>query len=129
MAGGMRAAILLLALWGCADETVSGYAETDATWRLAELDGTPFPARATLRFPEEGAVAGDAPCNAFRGPQTVPYPWIAIGPLAATRRACPDMASETAYLAALEAMTLAEVAGDVLILTDDAGREMVFRRE
>ena len=32
-------------------------------------------------------------------------------------------------LAALEAMTLAEVAGDVLILSDDAGREMVFRRE
>ena len=126
----MRSVILVLALWGCGgDETISGHADPNALWVLENLDGSPFPARATLRFPEAGTVAGDGPCNAFRGPQGVPYPWIDIGPLAATRTACPALAAEGAFFAALEAMTLAEVAGDVLILSDDAGREMVFRRE
>lgn len=118
---------VLLALWSCgADETVSGHAA--GAWRLTALDGAPVEARMVLRFPAPGRVAGDAPCNAFSGAQRAPYPWIDVGPLAVTRRACPALAAEGAMLAALEAMTLAEVAGDVLILANDAGREMVFAR-
>ena len=111
------------------DETISAYVDPAATWQLTELDGAPFLARAVMRFPERGSVAGEAPCNGFTARQTVPLPWIEIRDVAVTRRACPELAEETRFLAALEAMTLAEVAGDVLLLSDDAGREMVFRAQ
>ena len=110
----------------CPDETISGYTDPATTWRLTELDGAPFTASATLAFPEEGEVTGTGPCNGFRAGQTLPYPWIEITGIAATRRACPDLDAETAYFAALEAMTLAEVGGDILILSTTEGREMVF---
>ncbi|MBC7178797.1 MAG: META domain-containing protein, partial [Roseovarius sp.] len=37
------------------------------------------------------------------------------------------LAEEALYLTALAEMTLVEVLGDVMILSNDAGREMVFR--
>jgi len=126
----MRTALVLLALsilGYCKDETVSGHGGGAATWTLQSIDGTPFDARATLTFPEEGALGGEAPCNRYSGRQTLPYPWFRAENLFTTRRACPDLAAETAYLRALEDMTLVEVAGDTLLLTNDAGREMVFR--
>lgn len=108
------------------DETLTAYGASDRTWTLQSLDGAPFAARATLTFPAEGSVAGMAPCNSFRGRQSAPYPWFAAGPLLTTRRACPDLKAEQAFLRALEDMSLAEIAGDVLILSNDQGREMVF---
>lgn len=126
----MRAAALAL-LFGLSlcdgDETASGHGAAGVTWVLAELDGAAFAARATLTFPKPGAIAGEAPCNRYSARQGVPYPWFRAEAVVATRRACPDLAAEARYFRALEAMTLAEVAGDVLILRDDAGREMIFR--
>lgn len=134
MAGRVFTASALVAgffgLAACAgDETISGYADREATYRLTELGGRPFAATATIRFPDEGRITGEAPCNSYSGTQAAPYPWFDPGPIAATRRACPDLDAEAAFFAALEAMTLAEVTGDVLILTDADGREMVFRRQ
>jgi len=117
-----------LALMGyCADETISGYADATTTYRLVELDGAAFDAQATIRFPEEGRIAGSGPCNAFSAQQGAPYPWFDVGPIAATKRACPDLAAEAAFFAALAEMTLSEVAGPVLILSNDSGRELLFR--
>lgn len=110
-----------------ADETVTGYGAADATWALVEQNGTPFTARATLNFGEDGQVSGMAPCNRFSTTNTVPYPWFDAGPIVATKMACPDLASETAFFETLRAMTLAEVLGDTLILRNDAGVEMVFK--
>ena len=123
---------LLTGLWNCVgdepgDESVAGHGAAGVTWALSELDGAPFAARATLGFPEAGRIAGQGPCNRYSGEQTVPYPWFATENITSTRRACPDLAAEQAFFAALAAMTLSEVAGDVLILRDDTGREMVFR--
>lgn len=115
------------ALGLCPDETVSGYAETETVWQLAELDGTPFQARATITFPQEGTVAGQAPCNSYTATQSVPIPWIEIRDIAATRLACPDLDSETVFFAALEEMTLVEVTLDILLLSTPEGREMVFK--
>ena len=53
---------------------------------------------------------------------------IKIEDVAATKRACPDLAAENAYFTALQSMTLSEVLGNVLILSNDAGDEMVFRK-
>lgn len=113
----------------CPDETISAYADPTATYRLAELDGAPFLASASIRFPERGRVTGDAPCNGFHARQTLPYPWISIEDIAATRRACPDLGAEAAFLLALESATLAEVQGDTLILADPNGSEMVFHAD
>ncbi len=118
--------LFLLGLLGCADETISGYADPDAVYRLAEIDGTPFEPRATIAFRIEGMAEGEAPCNAWSATQSVPYPWFEIGPIAATKRACPNLAAEAAFFETLGQMSLAEVQGPILILSNDAGREMVF---
>ncbi len=127
----LRVALLALVLpiVGCADETVSGYADPDATYRLVEISGTPFAAQATIAFPEEGRVRGEAPCNRWSATQSVPYPWFKLGPIAATKRACPDLEAEARFLTMLGEMTLVEVQGPVLILSDDQGRAMVFEAE
>ena len=123
----LRPALLLMAALGACrgDETVSAYAGP-GPWRLVSIDGAPYAAGAVLEFPEAGIVEGEAPCNRFSAAQTAPYPWLDLGPVAATRRACLDLDAEQAFFEALGAMTLAEAQGDVLILSNDAGREMVF---
>ncbi|GGH38768.1 META domain-containing protein [Cribrihabitans marinus] len=55
-----------------------------------------------------------------------PYPWFEVGALAVTRRTCPQMPAERRFLAALGEMSQAEVSGDILILRNAAGGEMVF---
>lgn len=117
----------LLLLSGCfQDETIAGYGGADTVWTLSELDGAPFEARATLRFPKRGRMAGQAPCNSYGGDMTAPYPWFDAERVIATKMACSDLASEAAFFEALDAVTIAEVLGDTLILTGDGGREMVF---
>ncbi len=124
----MRLIFILLALAACkADETISGYTDSDATWALVEMDGKPFPARATIAFPSEGNVTGQAPGHTYTSTQTVPLPWFELGPIIATKMACADLNLETRFFEALTAMTLAEVAGNTIILTNDMGREMVFK--
>lgn len=122
------AASLLLALIACRpDETVRAYGGADRVWALKELGGATFPAEATLTFPKEGEIAGQGPCNRYFGAMKAPYPWFDAGPIGSTRMACPNLPAETAFLKALEAATLSEVAGDTLILSNTEGLEMVFK--
>lgn len=111
------------------DETVSGFASTTAIYRLVSLDGATFAARATISFPQPGQVAGNGPCNSFTARQNVPYPWVEISQLAATKKACPDLAAEQVYFDALADMTLIEVSGPHLILSTPEGRAMAFQAE
>lgn len=121
--------LLLMVAFGCTDETISGYADPDTTYRLVEIDGQPFTPRATISFKAEGRAEGSAPCNNWSATQSVPYPWFELGPIAATKRACPDLNAETQFFETLGQMTLAEVQGPTLILTNDDAREMVFEAE
>ncbi len=126
----MRLILLLpLLTFGCADETISGYADPEAIYQLVEIDGEAFPASATIAFPEPGRAKGNGPCNAWSAAQTSPYPWIELGPIAATRRACPDLEAENLFFERLAKASLAEVTGPVLILTDEDGRELVFQAQ
>ena len=109
------------------DESVSGFTDAIVVYRLEEMGGEAFAASATISFPAAGEVRGSAPCNSYSAQQTVPYPWFEITGIAATRRACPDLAAETEFFATLQAMTLVEVAGDLLILSDEDGAQMIFR--
>lgn len=111
------------------DETISGYADRAANYRLLSINGAPFAPSATISFPDEGRVTGAGPCNQFQAEQSVPYPWFALGPIAATRRACPDLAAEQQFFDALAKMTLVEVSGPVLLLTNDAGDELAFQSD
>nr|WP_217434112.1 META domain-containing protein [Leisingera sp. ANG59] len=118
---------LLLPSACAGDETLSAYGAAGTEWQLRSIDGAAIPAAATLTFPEPGTIAGSGPCNSFQGSQGAPYPWFEAGPLAVTRMACPQLEAEGAFLKALQEMTLAEVSGDVLILSNSAGREMLFK--
>jgi len=120
--------VMALSVLGyCKDESVTGHGGADAVWHLQSIDGAAYAAEATLKFPAEGKLAGAAPCNGYSGRQTAPYPWFSAENVAATKRACPEVVAEALYFAALGEMTLVEVLGDVLILSNDAGREMVFQ--
>lgn len=123
----LRFLLLNLILCGCLkDETISGYVAQGAVFELQSIDDRPFPQRATLTFPTEGQLAGEAPCNRYSGAQTVPYPWFRGERIVSTKRACPDLRAEQTYLAALSEMSLAEVSGSTLILSNDEGRKLVF---
>ena len=101
--------------------------ETLRVWTLSEINGQPFPARATLTLSEKGAISGKAPCNRYSASMTVPYPWFEAGPIRSTKMACPDLTAEAQFFEALGAMTLSEVLGNVLILNTPEGRKMVFK--
>lgn len=110
------------------DETISGYAGVGSSWTLTEMDGAAAATHLRIRFAEKGHVEGEGPCNSFGATQTAPYPWIEITDIVSTERACDRLAQETQLLAALPAMSLAEVSGAVLVLTGENDRQMVFAR-
>lgn len=124
----MRLVIGLAVLLGACqrDETISAYAEPGATYALVEMSGRSVDAPITLGFPRRGAASGRGPCNVYSATQTAPYPWIAFERIRTTRRACPDLAVETRYFDMLAQMRIAEVAGDILILSGEGGETLVY---
>lgn len=109
-----------------ADETLRAYGAADKVWVLSEINDQPFNAKADLTFPDEETIAGSAPCNRYSASMTVPYPWFEVGPIAATKRACPDLQDESFFFEKLREMTLSEVLGKILILSTPEGQKMVF---
>lgn len=87
-------------------------------------------ATVTAVFGADGRVAGDAGCNRYGGAFTDRDGVLSIGPLAATRRACPDarvMEQEAAFLAAMERATTYEIELDRLELrAPDGALQVVF---
>ena len=120
------AVILALTVWQ-PDETLRRYGAADHEWHLEMLRGTPFNARATITFPARNRIVGMAPCNSYSSTNIMPYPWIELGPIAATRRACPDLDAEAAYFDALRAARVAVVEGDTLTLSDEDTPLLVFK--
>lgn len=102
------------------------WADHDTVWKLVEIDGQAFGAEATLSI-GAAAVIGRGPCNSFRASQTADYPKLDIRQMAVTRRACPEMALESAYLERLQRMTEGEMRGDRLVLSNAAGNRLVFQ--
>ena len=110
--------VLCASLTACtADETITAYGAGDRFWRVIEINGAAFEPTATISFAAAGTVTGKAPCNTFTARQMAPYPWIELGPIAATKRACPNLAQEAMFFETLSAVNTAHVLGDTMILT------------
>jgi len=116
----LLALVAALSLTTCQkDETISGQSGPEDLWGLTEMDGGPAGAAITLQFPKQGEISGQGPCNVYSAAQLAPMPWFEAGPIKSTKKACPDLAVETAYFSALSEMTLAERSGNMLLLTND----------
>ncbi|KPA23555.1 hypothetical protein shim_01630 [Shimia sp. SK013] len=129
----MTRLILVLGLWllaACSpDETLTKYGGANFDWRLIKIDNRLVSYHNVIRFDETGAVTGAGPCQTFTANQTAPYPWFVLENLSVSEPsevACQLAKEDAAFFAALRDMTLVEVAGARLILSDDAGREMYF---
>lgn len=89
-------------------------------WSLTDVGGRGVVdyAEGTLTFPETGKIAGNGSCNRFMGTVEIQGEKIKVGPLAATRRACPPsvMAQEIFYLKTLEESERIAMAGPYLLI-------------
>lgn len=127
----MRAALaILLFLNLCqGDESLSAYGASDRNWVLTEINKEQIRPRVTIVFPEAGRIEGSGPCNRYTAKQLAPYPWFQVEEIAATKRACSELAFETEFFKSLGDMTISEISGKTLILTNDADQEMIFVSE
>ena len=72
----------------------------------------------------EQRVHGSGGCNRIAGPYRQEGDDLTIGPLAGTRMACADMATEQELLAALERVRGFAITGRNLALTDADGKPL-----
>ncbi len=116
-----------LGVAACApSETVTQYGGADFAWQLQEIDGEAVSYPARIDLSEAGKVRGEGPCNSFLATQDKPYPWINVQVDVVEQIYCPDIDREETFLTALQEMTLVEVSGPNMVMSNDAGREMVF---
>ncbi|MBP7242379.1 META domain-containing protein [Amaricoccus sp.] len=77
-------------------------------WRPLTIAGQPFPegVEAIVQFGADGRLTGRGGCNRFTGAYSVDGETLTVGPVAATRMACPEpaMSAEAALFAAFEAV-------------------------
>lgn len=93
----------VLALAGCSEQGVS----FDGSYSLTDIDGAKIGGDATLVI--EGAqLAGQAPCNNYRGENQAEWPQISLTPVAVTRKLCQADQGEALFLQALGQITMAE---------------------
>lgn len=111
------------------DEGVSGYLPAAGLWLLEEIDGAPAPVAVALSF-TEGGLRAEGECLRLSAEQGAPYPWFEATGIEAEgvgndAVGCPP--GEAAFAEALGRVIVAEVLGEVLILSDPGTLEMVFR--
>jgi len=106
---------------------------TGTDWRLTRYDNGKqalvAPLRGTapdLMLGDDGSLQGTSGCNRFRGGYTLNRDWLAFGPIASTRKVCPEppgaMEQESAYLRALESVAKYRIEGGELTLLNGDGR-------
>jgi len=124
----MRISLIILSiLTACfKDETVSGQTDSTDKWVLKIMNEASVIPFVTISFPEEGRIAGQAPCNQYFGSQTVPLPWFKVTELTSSKMACPALDLELQYFNLLQEMTTAEITKGILILRTDTGKLLVF---
>jgi heat shock protein HslJ len=74
----------------------------------------------------DGTISGSTGCNGFHGPYTLQGKKLNVGPLTATKKACPTTEAsdqEAGYLSALESAVRIEQAGPQLTLLNAKGQK------
>lgn len=97
-------------------------------WRLQSLAGAAPPVPVTLSLDASGRAAGAAPCNRYFGAFTATAEAMSFGAIASTKRACPALGYEAAYLDALSQVTGYRQEADRLVLTGQGRDLAVFTR-
>jgi putative lipoprotein len=135
--------VILFVMVGCSAEdagvagantesaVVSETAKPDVTltntyWKLVELNGgevSPGEGKELhMILRGDDQVGGYAGCNQFTGSVTVTGDGLSFGPIASTRRMCPDvMQQEDAFLQALENASRFSISGEDLTIENGGG--------
>ena len=97
-------------------------------WTATALNGAPLPegVTVTLSF-ADGRIAGNSGCNRYTGAFTLTGEGLSIGPLVATKMACPPpvMDTERATFAALSATAAFALSGGTLTLSAPDGTALL----
>lgn len=120
---------LFLAQSACAgDSTVPEPPLTEApvVYRLVAANDLPWAARTTIVLGDGPGISGLAACNSYAGPLIATPPAFGVGPIRATRMACPDLSAEQDYFQLLGRMTRIEREGNGLILSNSDGETLRF---
>ncbi len=126
----IRAFVLAAATLGlaaCVPPTQNTADVAGIEWFLVGLEGQDIGWRASLRL-EGDKASGQAPCNRWFASNTAALPGIDLSGIGATRMACPDLAAESAYFEALQAVQRTELDQGHLFLIGMEGRIMEFAR-
>lgn len=93
---------------------------------LTIVDGEWQRGEQSITFSTDGTVAGFGGCNRFTGSYLATDTTIDIGPLAATRRACPEpvMDDEMAFFRLLESVDRYDISGRTLTMQDPDNNEL-----
>jgi heat shock protein HslJ len=94
-------------------------------WVLTHVDGAAVSYSARLNLSQAGQVTGQAPCNSYFADVTLDGAAFTLGPIGATKMACPQMGDEADFLVALGGVQTIELSADRLVLRG-AGTELVF---
>jgi heat shock protein HslJ len=91
-----RAAPMMFGLALLAAAPASAAELAGSEWRPVRIGAAPWPEDSGIfvRFESEGRLAGHGGCNRFMGSYALGGDTIEIGPVAATRMACPEPAME-----------------------------------
>lgn len=99
---------------------------TGIRWRLVTVDDKAVPADSGMyiQFEIDGSIKGHGGCNGFFGSLEQRESGVGVGPLGATRMACPEeiMSREMSFLDAVQKTTNFETSHDNLTLLDEEDR-------
>lgn len=100
-----------------------------SAWRPVRLGEMRLPddTEMYLQFGADGKITGHGGCNRFFGDYDLTGEELKIGPLGATRMACPEpaMSFEISFLEAIQAAVAAAATADRLALKNDKGDTVV----
>ena len=108
---------------GCGGGAVAPASLAGTNWGVVSVNGRPIPANGEyyMRF-EPARVGAKFGCNSMGGAYTQTGGTLSVGPVMATRMACPDMSLENQGGAILnQPMTMTWNRGDRLTLSNAAG--------
>ncbi|MBB5221146.1 putative lipoprotein [Amaricoccus macauensis] len=116
-----------------AAEVPADMAAVAGTWIASEINGAATDEKVVswLKLSDAGRAQGQGGCNSFTGTYKLENGTLTFGPLASTRRACPEtqMSQEQRFFAALGAVKAARLESGDLVLTDLAGEPLVQLRK